>query len=71
MGITRSSQYVNAVTVRYTVAFGFQTVNRLNSSGKYVYHVLEHGGTLHFTIKRIYVFCVDLITNSDYFTVQH
>jgi len=55
----------------HTVAVGFQTVNRLKSSGKYVYHVLEHGGTLNFATKCIYVVCMELGTNSDYFTVQH
>ena len=62
--------YITAVTV-HAVAVGFETVNRLKSSGKYVYHVLEHGGTLHFTAKCVYVVCVELATNSDYFTVQH
>jgi hypothetical protein len=59
------------VQVVHTVVFGFQTINRLKSSGKYMYHVLEHGGTLHFTTKYIYVVCIELGTNSDYFTVQH
>ena len=49
----------------------FLTTNYLHLSGHYMY--------LQFTIKQfyvlptqcIYVFCVDLRTNSDYFTVQH
>ena len=46
-------------------------INPLNPSGYYMYHQFN---TRQFYVQPthcIYVFCVDLRTNSDYFPIQH
>jgi len=45
--------------------------NHLKPSGYYVYHLFNIHQYYVLPTQCIYVFCVDLITNSDYFTVQH
>jgi hypothetical protein len=46
----------------------FVVVNPLKPSGHYMYHIHEF---CVLPTQCINVFCVDLRTNSDYFTVQH
>jgi hypothetical protein len=68
------SKVINALRYTYTPSIRLHGVllNRLNPSGYYIC-------TTMFNIQQfdvlptqcIYVFCVDLRTNSDYFTVQH
>jgi hypothetical protein len=50
-----------------------ETENRapLKPSGYYMYHQFNIQQFYVLTTQCIYVFCVDLRTNSDYFTVQH
>ena len=42
-----------------------------STSGHYMYHQFNIQQSYVLPTQRIYVFCVDLRTNSDYFTVQH
>ena len=46
-------------------------VNPLESSGHYMYHQFNIHKFYFLTAQCIYVFCVDLRTNSDYFPIQH
>jgi hypothetical protein len=46
-------------------------VNPLKSSGHYMYRQFNINQFYVLPTQCIYVFCVDLRTNSDYFTVQH
>ena len=43
----------------------------LRASGYFAYHQFNIHKFHVLPTQRIYVFCVDLRTNSDYFTVQH
>jgi len=45
--------------------------NHLKPSDYYVYHLVNIQQHYVLPTQCIYVFCVDLRTNSDYFTVQH
>ena len=47
------------------------TINPLKPSGHYMYHQFNISQVYVLPTQCIYVFCVDLRTNSDYFTVQH
>ena len=47
------------------------TVNRSQPSGHYIYRQFNIQQFYVLPTQCIYVFCVDLRTNSDYFTVQH
>ena len=49
----------------------YQLINPLNSGGHYVYHQVNINQFCVLPTQCIYVFYVDLRTNSDYFTVQH
>jgi hypothetical protein len=46
-------------------------LNPLKPSGYYMYHQFNIQQFYVLPTQCIYVFCVDLRTNSDYFTVQH
>ena len=46
-------------------------VNPLQPSGRYMYRQCNINQLYVLSTQCIYVFCVDLRTNSDYFTVQH
>ena len=46
-------------------------LNISNPSGHYMYHQFNIQQFYVLPTQCIYVFCVDLRTNSDYFTVQH
>jgi hypothetical protein len=46
-------------------------INILEPSGHYMYHQFNIQQFLVLPIQCIYVFCVDLRTNSDYFPIQH
>jgi len=43
----------------------------LKRNGHYMYHQVYDSQILHSATEHIYVFCVDLRTNSDYFAIQH
>jgi len=45
--------------------------NPLNPSGHYMYHQFNIKKFYVLLTRCIYVFCVDLRTNSDYFPTQH
>jgi len=45
--------------------------NHLNPSGNYMYHQFNIHKFYVLLRQGIYVFCVDLRTNSDYFPIQH
>jgi hypothetical protein len=45
--------------------------NHLNLIGQYLYHQFNIQQFYVLPTQCVYVFCVDLRTNSDYFTVQH
>jgi len=47
------------------------TVSHLNSSGHYMYHQFNILQFYVLPTHCIYVFCVDMRTNSDYFPIQH
>ena len=47
------------------------TTQRLKPSGRYMYCQFNIQQYYVLPTQRVYVFCVDLRTNSDYFTVQH
>ena len=47
-------------------------VNTLESSGHCMYHQVQHSAILRsYHTDCIYVFCVDLRTNNDYFPIQN
>jgi hypothetical protein len=46
-------------------------LNTLKPNGYYVYHQFNIHKLYVLPTQCIYVFCVDLRTNSDYFTIQH
>ena len=46
-------------------------INALQPSGHYMYHQFNIQQFYDLPTHCVYVFCVDLRTNSDYFTVQH
>ena len=46
-------------------------IQLLMRSSYYVYLNIQHSQIPRCAAQCIYVFCVDLWTNSDYFTVQH
>ena len=48
-----------------------QAVNPLQPSGHYTYHQLNIQQFHVLPTQCIYVFCVDLRRNSDYFPIQH
>jgi len=47
------------------------TINLLKSSGHYLYRQFNITQFYVLQAQCIYVFCVDLRTNREYFTVQH
>ena len=49
----------------------YQLINSLKSSGQYKYHQFNSNQFCVLPTRCVYVFCVDMRTNSDYFTVQH
>jgi hypothetical protein len=60
LGVTQNLQ-------RYSVQF----VNPVRPSGHYMYHQLNIQQSYVLPTQCIYVFCVDLRTNSDYFPILH
>jgi len=48
-----------------------RTFNHLKSSGHYIYHQFNIHKFQVLTTHCIYVFVMDLRTNSDYFPIQH
>ena len=46
-------------------------VNPLQPSGHYMYHQFNINQFYVLPTQYIYVFCVDIRTNSNYFTIQH
>ena len=58
-------------TAQYGLNLRVMYINRLNFSGCYIYHQFNIQQFYVLPIQCIYVFCVDLRTNSDYFPVQH
>ena len=63
-----SSKYVFFRPVDTTKA---KSINYLKPSGQYIYHQLNIKKFYILPTQCIYVFCVDLRTNSDYFPIQH
>jgi hypothetical protein len=62
----------NNFKVWYRVNFFYDVyINRLKPSGYYKYRLFNIHEFYVLPTQCIYVFCVDLRTNSDYFTVQH
>jgi len=55
----------------YIVTTVFQKLNSLKPSGHYMYHQFSIHKSYVLPTQCIYVFCVDLRTNSDYFHIQH
>jgi len=51
--------------------FAFCFVNPLKPSGQYMYHQFKIHKLYVLSTQCIYVFYVDLGTNSDYFPIQH
>jgi len=49
----------------------WRIINPLQSSGHYMYRQFNIQQFYVLPTQRIYVFCVDLRTNSDYFPIQH
>jgi len=49
----------------------FFIVNHLKPSGHYMYHQYNIQQSYVLPAQCIYVFCLDLRTNSDYFPIQH
>jgi len=49
----------------------YHTINNLKPSGHYMYHQFNIKKLYVQPTQCIYVFCVDLRTNSDYFPIQH
>ena len=45
--------------------------NTLKSSGYYMYHRFKVNKLFFLPTQCIFLFCVDLRTNSDYFPIQH
>jgi len=45
-------------------------INPLNLSGYYMYHQVQQP-QIPCSANKIYLFCMDLRTNSDYFPIQH
>jgi len=55
----------------YTDWFLLQRFNPLKPSGHYIYHQFNTQQFYVLPTQCIYMFCVDLRTNSDYFPIQH
>jgi hypothetical protein len=55
----------------YMLLYSLSAVNPLKSGGHYMYHQFNINQFYVLPTQCIYVFCVDLRTNSDYLTVQH
>ena len=68
--LAASGKFLGCATVafseRYVPAF-----NPSEPSGYYVYHQFNTQKFYVLPTQCIYVFCVDLRTNSDYFPIQH
>jgi len=54
-----------------TTMFKHCVANSLQPSGHYMYHQFNIQQFYVLPTQCIYVFCVDLRTNSDYFPIQH
>jgi hypothetical protein len=65
--ISLSPSEIYSVKFRKTV----YKINPFMRSGYYTYHQFNIHKFYVLPTQCIYVFCVDLRTNSDYFTVQH
>ena len=59
--------------VKQAAATGHRTIHRTHEFGKYIYIVISFNMQQFYVLPTqcIYVFCVDLRTNSDYFPIQH
>jgi len=64
-----SSKYKSFFRPIYTARTN--SINCLKPSGYYMYHQFNIHKFYVLSTQCIYVFCVDLRTNSDYFPVQH
>ena len=60
----------NVYGLQYT-AYQKVTINPFNSSGHYMYRQFNIQQFYVLSTQCVYVFCVDLRTNSDYFPIQH
>jgi hypothetical protein len=58
-------------TVRYGMNLRVMYINHSKPSGLYMYHQFNIQQFYVLPTQRIYVLCVDLRTNSDYFPIQH
>ena len=58
-------------TARYGLDLRVMYINTANPSGHCVYHQFDITKFYVLPAQCIYVFCVDLRTNSDYFHIQH
>jgi hypothetical protein len=58
-------------TARYGLYLHIMYINPLEPSGYYMYHQFNIHKFYFLPTQCIYVFCMDLRTNSDYFSVQH
>jgi len=59
------------LTARYGLDIYIKIQTTLMPSGHYMYHQFNIQQFLVLPTQCIYVFCVDLRTNSDYFPIQH
>ena len=53
------------------IGLNYLEINTLKSSGYYIYRKFNIHKFYVLPTQCVYVFCVDLRTNSDYFPIQH
>jgi len=58
-------------TVRYGLNLCIVYIKTSKLSGHYMYHQFNIQQSYFLPTQCVYVFCVDLRTNSDYFPIQH
>jgi hypothetical protein len=58
-------------TAQYRLNLFVMYSNPLKPSGHYMYHQFNIQQFFVLPTKRIYVFCVDLSTNSNFFPIEH
>jgi hypothetical protein len=67
----QDSEILELNLAAHKVITGLQRVNRLKPSGYFTYRQFNTHKFYVLPTQCVYVFCVDLRTNSDYFPIQH